>query len=236
MIRVVCDPSMNIPEHIAFIMDGNGRWATARHLPRSMGHKEGAEAMKRVVNACINSGVKYATFFAFSTENWKRPKAEVDGLMNLIRNFMSADVNREFDKPVRLKWIGSTANVPDDVVSKIRDGERRTADNTDFTLVFAFNYGSRDEIVRACTVLADNGTEITEQSLSGALDTSGIPDPDVIVRTAGEKRLSNFLIYQGAYSELIFSDTLWPDMDGDEIKKIIEEYNRRTRKFGGINA
>ena len=225
---------MNVPNHIAFIMDGNGRWAKARLMPRSFGHKKGADAMKRVVNACIEEGVKVVTVYAFSTENWKRPEAEINTLFNMIKDFMNETIDKEFIKPIRIVWIGDRQGVPADVRQKIEDAEKRTATNDALTLGFAFNYGARDELIRAVNTLVEKGQPVDEKALSEALDTRLLPDPDVVVRTSGEQRLSNFLLYQSAYSELIFIDDLWPDMGRDQIRAIIKEYNNRNRRFGGV--
>ena len=226
---------MNVPKHIAFIMDGNGRWAKARLMPRSFGHRKGADAMKRVVNACIKEGVEVITVYAFSTENWKRPKGEINTLFSMIKEFMNETIDKEFIKPLKVVWIGEREAVPADVREKIEDAEKRTVNNTGATLGFAFNYGARDEVVRAVnTLLASGKTEVTEQDFADALDTKILPDPDVVVRTSGEQRLSNFLLWQSAYSELIFIDTLWPEMGEKQIKAIIEEYNKRNRRYGGV--
>ena len=225
---------MNVPNHIAFIMDGNGRWAKARLMPRSFGHKKGADAMKRVVNACIEEGVKVVTVYAFSTENWKRPEAEINTLFNMIKDFMNETIDKEFIKPIRIVWIGDRQGVPADVRQKIEDAEKRTANNDALTLGFAFNYGARDELIRAVNTLVEKGQPVDEKALTEALDTRLLPDPDVVVRTSGEQRLSNFLLYQSAYSELIFIDDLWPDMGRDQIRAIIKEYNNRNRRFGGV--
>ena len=225
---------MNVPNHIAFIMDGNGRWAKARLMPRSFGHKKGADAMKRVVNACIEEGVKVVTVYAFSTENWKRPEVEINTLFGMIKEFMSETIDKEFIKPIRVVWIGDREGVPSDVRQKIEDCERRTVNNDALTLGFAFNYGARDELIRAVNTLVQKCEAVDEKALSDALDTRLLPDPDVIVRTSGEQRLSNFLLYQSAYSELIFIDDLWPDMGKEQIRAIIKEFNNRNRRFGGV--
>jgi len=225
---------MNVPKHVAFIMDGNGRWAKARLMPRSFGHRKGADAMKRVVNACISEGIEIITVYAFSTENWRRPEGEINTLFSMIKEFMNETIDKEFVKPVRVVWIGERSAVPADVREKIEDAERRTAGNTGATLGFAFNYGARDEMVRAINGLVKKGEEVTEADVNNALDTRLLPDPDVIVRTSGEQRLSNFLLWQSAYSELMFLDTLWPDMGAKEVKAIIKEYNKRNRRYGGV--
>lgn len=191
--------------------------------------------MKKVVNACIEEGVEVVTVYAFSTENWKRPQAEIDTLFNMIKDFMAETVEKEFSKPIKVIWIGDREGVPEDVRQKIEETEKRTAKNEGFTFCFAFNYGSRGEIVRAVNRLVSSGREsVTEEDISSALDTASVPDPDVIVRTSGECRLSNFLLYQSAYSELIFVDTLWPDMGKKQVRSIIEEFNKRNRRYGGV--
>lgn len=190
--------------------------------------------MKRVVNACIKEGVSVATVYAFSTENWKRPQAEIDVLFSMIKEFMNETIDKEFVKPIRIVWIGERSAVPADVREKIEDAEKRTENNHEFTLGFAFNYGARDEMLRAVNSLVEAGKPVTEQDFANALDTHLLPDPDVIVRTSGEQRLSNFLLYQSAYSELVFIDTLWPDMGDKQVKAIIKEFNKRNRRYGGV--
>lgn len=224
----------NVPKHIGFIMDGNGRWAKKRLLPRSMGHREGVKALKRVINTCIDYGVEYITMYTFSTENWNRPKKEVDALMNLIREFTDIDFEKEFKKPIRIKFIGNIDGLPEDIAAAVKDVESRSKYITDFCLILALNYGSKDEIVHAFNKMSEAGIKATTENIGDYLYTAGIPDPDLIVRTAGEKRLSNFLLLQSAYAEFEFLDVLWPDINEKHIAQIMEDYSKRDRKYGRI--
>ncbi len=220
--------------HVAFIMDGNGRWAKKRGLPRAAGHKAGAEAFRRVAHYCRDIGLKYVTVYAFSTENWSRPEAEVKGLMLLLRQYLD-EIERTADKEkTNIRFIG-------DLSVFDRSLQKRIADLTERTSVYpavlnvALNYGGRAELAHAFTKLAADGKrEITADDISSALYTAGQPDPDLIVRTAGEERLSNFLIWQSAYSEFYFTDVLWPDMTERDVDAAVEEFFRRTRRFGGV--
>ena len=223
-----------IPKHIGFIMDGNGRWAKKRLLPRSLGHREGVKALKRVINACIDYGVQYITMYTFSTENWNRPKKEVDALMDLIREFTDIDFKKEFKKPVRIKFIGNIDGLPEDISVAVKDVENRSKDINDFCLILALNYGSKDEIVHAFNKMSEEGVKATAENIGDYLYTAGIPDPDLIVRTGGEKRLSNFLLLQAAYAEFEFLNVLWPDMTEKHIAQIIEDFSKRDRKFGRV--
>ena len=226
---------MNIPKHIGFIMDGNGRWAQKRLLPRNFGHKKGVDALKRVVNACIDEGVGVVSMFAFSSENWARPKSETDYLFGIIWEFVNRDLNREFSVPVRLVVMGDLGGLPEDVRKIICEKMKETAQNTQFVLNIGINYGGRDEIIHACNLAIKAGKEVDAASFEKYLYTAGLPEPDVIVRTSGEMRLSNFMLYQCAYSELIFLKKLWPDMDASDVREIIREYSGRNRKFGAIS-
>jgi len=222
------------PKHIGFIMDGNGRWAKKRLLPRAAGHREGVKALKRVVNGCIAEGVKCVTMYTFSTENWQRPQNEVNSLMNLIREFLEIDYRTEFAAPVRIKILGDKSGLPEDIAVSVTKIETESACIDGFCIALALNYGSRDELAHAVNAMAKNQITATAENISEYLYTKGLPDPDIIVRTGGEQRLSNFLLFQSAYAELIFMDKLWPDMKEKDVKAIIEEYSNRDRKFGKI--
>ncbi|MCF6320450.1 MAG: isoprenyl transferase [Rhizobiaceae bacterium] len=229
------------PRHVAIIMDGNGRWAQRRMLPRSHGHKAGVDALKIAVRAARELGVQYLTLFSFSSENWSRPEGEINELFALLRLFIRRDLAELHKNNVRVRIIGSRYRLPSDVLSLLVEAEKLTRNNDAQTLIIAFNYGSRDEIVRAVKLIAakvDNGElcaeEITPELISNHLDTADIPDPDMIIRTSGEKRLSNFLMWQSAYSELVFVDCLWPEFDKTAFSQCLDEYANRTRKFGGL--
>ena len=231
------------PAHVAIIMDGNGRWAQARGLPRSEGHRRGVEAVRRAVRAAGELGVTTLTLFSFSSENWTRPRDEVSELMGLLKRFIRKDLAELHRENVRVSIIGGRDNVPDDIRPLLEEAEQLTRDNTATRLVIAFNYGSRDEIVRAARSLAERAArgEIAPESIdhdafAGALDTAEWSDPDLIIRTSGEQRLSNFLLWQAAYSEFVFLDCLWPDFDADEMARAFAIYNARERRYGGVEA
>jgi undecaprenyl diphosphate synthase len=230
------------PRHVAIIMDGNGRWARERGLPRTLGHRQGVEAVRRTVRAAIELKISYLTIFSFSSENWKRPLEEIDDLMGLMKRFIRRDLADLHKAGVRIRMIGERSQVDPELMSLIDEGVEVTANNTVLTLVIAFNYGSRGEIAKAARRLAEQvqaGTlapqDITEDSVSAALDTSGIPDPDLLIRTSGEMRLSNFLLWQTAYTEFIFMDTYWPDFDRSVLEGAIAEFRARERRFGGLS-
>lgn len=224
------------PSHIAFIMDGNGRWAERRHLPRKYGHKMGTEALERTVKAAAEIGIQTVTFYAFSTENWSRPKEEIDYLMDTFRDFLSR--KDEFnEKNYKLVFIGNLGKLPQDIADACRKITEETEKNTALTVVIAMNYGSWEEITSAVNRLLQSGRErVTEQDIVRELYTAEVSFPDLVVRTGGEVRLSNFLLLQSAYAELLFTETLWPDFDKKELKKVIEEYGKRVRKFGGLGG
>lgn len=233
----------NLPRHIAIIMDGNGRWAQKRGLPRTAGHRQGVETVRKIVKAAGELGVEYLTLFSFSSENWTRPESEISELFKLLRMFIRSDLADLHKNNVRLKIIGRRDNVPEDVCKLLDEAENLTLNNTGQTLVIAFNYGSRLEIIDATkrvVELAVSGKisleEITEDLISNNLDTSEIPDPDLLIRTSGEIRLSNFLLWQLAYSELVFVECLWPDFTKHDLELAIQTYCSRTRKFGGVVA
>lgn len=229
-----------LPRHIAVIMDGNGRWAKKRSLPRSAGHVAGSSNFKAIARYCNKIGLEYLTVYAFSTENWKRPKEEVDGIMNILREYLRDSKNFKHEN-IRVKFIGELSVLDEDIISLIREAEEGSEDATGLKLNIALNYGGRDEIVHAvkalCAEAADGSLEpdsVTEQLLSDRLYTAGMPDPDIIIRPSGEYRLSNFLIWQAAYSEYWFSDVLWPDFKPKHLERAIDDYNHRNRRFGGV--
>lgn len=227
------------PEHVAIIMDGNGRWAKARGLPRTAGHKRGAEAVRRTVEAARELGVSYLTLYAFSAENWKRPQGEVSDLMGLLRLYLRNEVDNLHKNGVRLRIIGDKARLGPDIVALIDDAEAKTAGNQALTLILALSYGGRQEIVeaarRAAGAVAEGNLSVDgldEAVFSGFLFTHGIPDPDLVIRTSGEKRISNFLLWQCAYAELVFVDTLWPDFGRQDLEAAIGDFHRRERRYG----
>lgn len=232
-----------IPQHVAIIMDGNGRWAQSRGLPRSAGHRMGVEAVRRTVRAAIEIGVKYLTIFSFSSENWARPASEIDDLMGLMKRFIRRDLAELHQNNVRVRVIGEREGVDAELLGLIDEAVELTNANTALDLVIAFNYGSRAEIARAARHLAERvleGTikaeQITPEALSAALDTQSIPDPDLLIRTSGELRLSNFLLWQSAYTEFVFLETCWPDFGREHLQQAIDEYRGRDRRFGGVAA
>lgn len=230
-----------IPNHVAIIMDGNGRWAKKRGLPRNFGHKQGSAAVRKVCEAAYDQGVKYLTIYAFSTENWSRPKDEVDALMNILRNYLKDAIKESTENNMRVRIIGDKTALAPDLQESIDKLEKVSANNTGLNFQIALNYGGRNEIVRAVNrairnseLSSDGAKELTEADICAALDTAEIPDPDLLIRTSGEQRLSNFLLWQLAYAEFYFTDTLWPDFDAKELKKALEYYAGRDRRFGGI--
>ena len=231
----------DIPDHVAIIMDGNGRWAKARGMPRAVGHERGVEALRRTVEGAQDIGLKNLTVYSFSTENWRRPVAEVNALFGLLKAYVKRDLNRLASEGVRVRILGTRKGLPEDVLELVERAEERTAQNTAFNLCIAFNYGGREEIVRAALALgkaAMSGdadlNEIDESGFEAFLDTKDIPDPDIMIRTSGEYRLSNFLIWQAAYAELVFMDVLWPDFGKAQLLEAIEIYKTRERRFGGL--
>jgi len=237
------DEPPNLPTHVAIIMDGNGRWATARGLPRFAGHQRGAEAVREVVEGCNRLGVRYLTLYAFSSENWKRPEAEINDLMGLLRVYVKRELLDLHNNDVRLRFIGDHVVLPNDIQDLINGAEERTRDNTGLNLVIALNYGARNEILAACRQLAEDvkagrveTNAVTEQVFASRLSTNGIPDPDLLIRTSGEQRLSNFLLWQSAYCELSFVDTLWPDFTQVHLDKVITDYQKRERRYGATST
>lgn len=224
-----------IPSHIAIIMDGNGRWATKRGLPRNYGHKEGINAIERIVLACLNFDIKYCSFFAFSTENWKRSSDEINGIFDLIREYLLKEDNIFLKNQIKVESIGVLEPFPKDLVEALVDLKEKTKNFNKLTVVFALNYGGRDDIVRAVNkFLNENKKDITEKEFLLALDTKDIPEPDIVLRTSGEMRISNFMLYQMAYSELFFPKIYWPDFNEKHLYKILKKYQKRNRRFGGI--
>ena len=232
---------MVIPRHVALILDGNGRWAKKRGLPRTMGHKEGCVTVEKTVEIAARMGIEYLTVYGFSTENWKRSSDEVGALMQLFRFYMVRLLKIASANNVRVKMIGDRTRFDQDIIDGINRLERETTDNTGLTFVNSVNYGGRDELTRAVRKLAADccagklePSAVTEQVLNSYLDTADIPDPDLLIRTSGELRLSNYLLWQLAYTELYVTDCLWPDFNQEELEKAIIAYNRRDRRFGGV--
>ena len=225
----------NVPEHIAIIMDGNGRWAKARHLPRLAGHREGANAVKRTIEAAAQRGIRFITLYAFSTENWSRPQDEINGLMDLLCKTLDTYTGEAQKKNYRLLVSGARAKLPPTVLEKIDKAVQTTAQNTGLTVNLALNYGARQELVHAVnTLLAQGKTQISMDDISAHLYQPTVPDPELIIRTSGEERLSNFLLWQAAYSEFYFTPVLWPDFNAQEFQKALDAYATRTRRFGGV--
>ena len=232
-----------VPQHVAIIMDGNGRWANARGLPRTFGHRKGVEAVRETVKAAAQAGVGYLTLFAFSSENWRRPEAEINDLFGLLKTFIRRDLAELHRENVRIRIIGDRASLRDDIRSLLLEAEETTRSNSGLTVVIAFNYGSRDEIARAAASLAADvaagrlkASDINAEMIDERLDTADIPDPDLIIRTSGEERLSNFLLWQAAYAELMFVPDLWPDFDREAFFAALERFGARDRRFGGLSA
>jgi undecaprenyl diphosphate synthase len=236
-------PKETLPRHVAIIMDGNGRWARKRHLPRAAGHVAGVAAVRTIVRAAVDIGLENLTLYAFSSENWKRPHPEVTHLMGLFRAYFREDVAELAERNVHMRVIGNRSRAADDILEMIEDGERRTVTNTGLNLTFAFDYGAQEEIAAAARDMAREAARgeldpeiVTPAYFSTRLLTRGIPDPDLVIRTSGEQRLSNFLLWQAAYSELIFVPINWPDFDGAALEGAIAEFRRRERRFGGLIA
>jgi len=230
-----------LPAHVAIIMDGNGRWARKRLLNRVRGHERGTETVRTIVKASREIGIRYLTLYAFSTENWQRPKAEVTALMTLLKNFLKSEKQEMLDQNIRLNTIGDTAKLPTGVREILQQTMTATAGNTGLTLTLALSYGGRTELVNTVQKIATAVSQgeadpnaISEQMIAGTLDTSGIPDPDIMIRTSGEMRISNFLLWQLAYTELFFTDTLWPDFTRDEFEQILQAYQKRDRRYGKV--
>ena len=228
---------MNIPQHVAIILDGNGRWAKAKGMPRNYGHVQGAKNVERICEDAYHMGIKYLTVYAFSTENWKRSKEEVDALMSLLRNYMKTCVKTAKKNHMRVRVIGDKTGLAKDIQDSIDNLERESKEQDGLNFTIAINYGSRDEICRAVKKMVQEGIsaeEITEEMIAAHLDTAGIPDPDLLIRTSGEQRLSNYLLWQLAYTEFYFADVHWPDFTKKELMKAIEAYDARDRRYGGV--
>lgn len=234
--------NLRIPEHVAIILDGNGRWAKKRMMPRNYGHSQGSKVVEKICEDAYNMGIKYLTVYAFSTENWKRPKDEVDALMNLLNRYLETSIQTSKKNNMCVKIIGDKSDLSNEIQDKIKALEEASKDNTGLHFQVAINYGSRDEITRAVKALSKDLKEgrvaadsIDEELLSQYFDTWGIPDPDLLIRTSGEQRLSNFMLWQMAYTEFYFTDVLWPDFNKEELLKAVRYYSERNRKFGAIS-
>lgn len=225
-------PSLAMPRHVAIVMDGNGRWARKRLMPRLAGHRQGMEALKRCIQACVARGVQVLTVFAFSSENWNRPADEVSGLMDLLLKAMNKEVPQLHAEGIQLHFPGERQALSDNVRAGLAQAEELTSQNKRLILNVCFNYGGRWDIVQAASQLAAQGETITESSLHAHMALSHVPDPDLLIRTGGEQRLSNFLLWQSAYSELYFTDTLWPDFDETALDRALQDYQKRERRFG----
>ena len=232
---------MKIPQHVAIILDGNGRWAKSKGMPRNYGHMQGAKNVEVICEEAYKMGIKYLTVYAFSTENWNRPQDEVDALMKLLRNYMKTCLKTAAKNDMKIRVIGDKTRLDDDIRTRIAELEESTKNNGGLNFQIAINYGSRDEMRRAITALAKdcmdgkvNPDDISEAMFDTYLDTHDIPDPDLMIRTSGEQRLSNYLLWQLAYSEFYFTDVPWPDFSKEELVKAIEQYNKRDRRFGGV--
>ncbi|RUT32724.1 di-trans,poly-cis-decaprenylcistransferase [Arsenicitalea aurantiaca] len=236
-------PGLRIPEHVGVIMDGNGRWAAARGRPRTEGHVAGVRALRRLVQLCIDYGVAHLTVYSFSSENWSRPPEEVQFIFALLRRFVASDLEKLIRNNVRVRIIGSRQGLDPSLIRLIDEVEARTALNTGLRLMVAFNYGGKAELTEATRRIARavaagelRPEDITEATITRSLYTAGVPDPDLILRTSGEQRFSNFLLWQGAYSELVFVDDYWPDFDEDTFLRVLEQYSLRERRYGGLEA
>lgn len=230
---------MSVPKHVAIILDGNGRWAKAKGLPRSAGHVQGARTVEDICEIAWNMGIEYLTVYAFSTENWSRPQDEVDTLMNLLRSYMKNCLKRAQKNNMCVRVLGDKSRLDTDIREKIADLEEATRDNTGLHFQIAINYGGRDELVRAVRRLAQDVADgrlapedLNEQRLADALDTAGLPDPDLLIRTSGEQRISNYMLWQLAYTELYFTEVPWPDFNKKELEKAVEAYQKRDRRYG----
>lgn len=223
-----------LPKHIAIIMDGNGRWASERGLKRTAGHEEGAKVVRKITNHCNNIGIKYLTLYAFSTENWSRPKLEIEFLMKLLEKYLKNELHIYLDNNVRFKAIGDISRFSKSLQEIIKKTENATKNASGLTQILALNYGSQDEILRAIKRLNEQNLEVTKQNFENCLDTSGIVDVDVLIRTSGEIRLSNYLLWQNAYAEMFFVNRFWPEFTTNELDDIISDYQNRERRFGGI--
>ncbi|MDD2894880.1 MAG: di-trans,poly-cis-decaprenylcistransferase [Aliarcobacter sp.] len=225
---------IKIPNHIAIIMDGNGRWAKERGLNRTAGHEEGAKTVRKITSYCSDIGIKYLTLYAFSTENWERPKLEVEFLMKLLDRYLKKELSIYLENNIRFKAIGDISRFSKTLQNTIYETQNKTASCTGLTQVLALNYGSKDEIIRAIKKLNESNLEVTEENFETCLDTAGMGDVDVLIRTSGEVRLSNYLLWQNAYAEMFFTQTYWPDFNESELDDILSDFSKRERRFGGI--
>ena len=223
-----------IPKHIAMIMDGNGRWAKERGLNRTAGHEEGAKTVRKITQYCAEIGVKFLTLYAFSTENWERPKLEVEFLMKLLDKYLKNELNVYLENNIRFKAIGDLTRFSKALQKTITDTELKTSSCSGLTQVLALNYGSKNEIVRAIKKLNEQNLEVTEENIESCLDTAGFGDVDLLIRTSGEVRLSNYLLWQNAYAEMFFTQTYWPDFNETELEDILSDFSKRERRFGGV--
>ena len=234
---------MNVPEHVAIILDGNGRWAKEKGMPRNYGHMQGAKAVEDILVDARDIGIKYLTVYAFSTENWTRPEAEVSALMTILRNYLKTSIKKSMKNNVRCRVIGERSALSDDIQKAIGELEEATAGNTGLTFTIAINYGSRDEITRSVRKIAEKvkagevlPEDISEKMIAENLDTNYLPDPDLLIRTCNEQRISNYLLWQCAYTEFYFTPVAWPDFNKAELLKAVEAYSKRNRKFGGLKT
>lgn len=241
MQREIDGELLEVPNHVAIILDGNGRWAKKRMMPRNYGHAQGSKTVEQICEDAWNLGIKYLTVYAFSTENWKRPQKEVDALMKLLRSYLKDCIKRTTKNNMRVRVIGDKTGLSQDIRESIEELERVSAANTGLNFTIAINYGSRDEMRRAMVCMTKDvesgkirSEEVTEELFNSYLDTWDIPDPDLLIRTSGEQRLSNFLLWQLAYTEFVFMEVLWPDFNRNELVRAIRQYNGRERRFGGI--
>ncbi|MBM2809411.1 MAG: undecaprenyl diphosphate synthase [Chloroflexi bacterium] len=238
-LRPVLPPTTDVPTHVAIIMDGNGRWAAERGLPRSLGHRAGTESVRGIIKTCVDCGIKVLTLYAFSTENWQRPYDEVEALFAILSDVIDRETDELRQGGVRIRHLGTLNGVPPSLAERIRKAVETTVGNDRLIVNVAFNYGAREEIVRAIRRVVQSGlacNEIDEQVISANLDSAGLPDPDLIIRTAGEMRLSNFLLWQAAYAEIWCTDVYWPDFDAAAFRQAIDDYGRRQRRFGGLSS
>ncbi len=241
MQREIDGEILDVPEHVAIILDGNGRWAKKRMMPRNYGHTQGSKTVEKICEEAWDLGIKYLTVYAFSTENWKRPESEVNALMRLLRSYLKDCIKRTTKNNMKVRVIGDKTGLSEDIRQSIEELERVSAANTGLNFTIAINYGSRDEMRRAMTAMARDVAEgtldpeaVTEERFASYLDTAGLPDPDLLIRTSGEQRLSNFLLWQLAYTEFCFMEVLWPDFNRNELIRAIRQYNGRERRYGGI--
>lgn len=239
---IMINSNLNIPTHIAIILDGNGRWAKKKMMPRNYGHTQGSKVVEKICEDAYHMGIKYLTVYAFSTENWKRPQEEIDALMKLLKSYLKTSIKTSAKNNMRVRIIGDNSRLSEDIKASIQELEEASKDNTGLNFQVALNYGGRDEIIRAVSALSQDVLDkkvelkdINEMIFEQYLDTKGIPDPDLLIRTSGEQRISNFLLWQLAYTEFYFTDVLWPDFTKEELEKAVEYYSNRTRKFGAIS-